>query len=165
MTMQPRDYRETGAALADNLKAYLESHPDAFDCLLFTAIDGVGEIVVPGEDVVGSLERNERAVTYSDPVPARALKVPDGIPVVVTDDAGEAEGYLDAPIVLILNVAEVPKQSVIQYAEYSDDSTVRTVNVYVVRSESMSSIPGASGLLKHYCIPFRAFDDVEGNRP
>jgi hypothetical protein len=71
---------------------------------------------------------------------------------------------MDQPVTLVLNVAEVPKQSVVQYTEYADGNAVRQVSLYVVRSEPMGAAPGA-GLLKHYCIPFRGFDNVEENEP
>lgn len=161
--MQPRDYRPTGQAISDNLRTFITNHPDAFDCLLFRADTSAIETIAPGTDVVGSLESNERAITYLNPIPARAVKVPDGLPMSASNDAMEPDGFQEQPVVLILNVSDTPKQSIVQYNEYVDALNVRRVNLYIVQSESMGSMPGAG--LRHYCIPFQAFDDVVGNKP
>lgn len=161
--MQPRDYRETGQAISDNLAIYIGNHPDAFDCLLFRADGASAEVIAPGADVVGSLESNERAISYLDPILARAVKVPDGLPVSVSNDSTEPDGFQEQPVILILNVNDAPKQSIIQYNEYVDMLNVRQVNLYIVQSDSIGSLPGAG--LRHYCMPFQSFEDVGGNAP
>ena len=65
---------------------------------------------------------------------------------------------MTASVVLVLNVADVPKQSVVQYAEYMAGGAVRQVYVYVAMSEPMDAVPGA-GQIKHYCIEFRLNDE------
>ena len=161
--MQPRDYRETGQAMAAYIQTYLGNHPDSVECLLFRTDTTAVETVAPGVDVVGSLESDERAVSYLDPVPARAVILAYGAAVTVSNDGQVPDGFMDQPTILILDVADVPKQSIIQYCEYTDDTNIRRVNLYVIRSESMGSMPGAG--LRHYCIPFQSFEDVGGNAP
>ena len=161
--IQPRDYRAPGQAISENLHTYIANHPDAFDCLLFRTNGSSIETVAPGVDVVGSLESSERGVTYLDPIPARAVKVPDGLPLGMTNDTSEPDGFQDQPVVLILNVDSAPRQSIIQFNEYVDAVNIRQVNLYIIRSDSMGSMPGAG--LRHYCIPFQSFDDVVGNIP
>ena len=154
MTRKRRDSREMGSAMADYLSAFQNVHPDEFDCLLFRAEEPVDEIIVPGEDAVGLVESNERPVTYADPVPARARKVPGSVPVVATDDAAGPDGDMDAPVILVLNVADVPTQSVVQYTEHVAGGAVREVSVYVAMSAATRA-----GMVKHYCIPFRLNDE------
>ncbi len=159
---QPRDYRETGQALAANIQAMIENHPDSFECDLYEAIPSQVETVAPGVDVVGTLESEERSISYKTPVEIRAILVPapELALLGVTVDGAEADGYMDAPVVLRLSAPKVPEQSIIKYFEYIDDDEVKEVLLYVQSSVAIGKAPGA-GLL-HYCLPYQAFDDVTG---
>jgi len=158
MTLKSRSCRKSGNAMANYLAAMQDTNADEFDCLLFRAEESAGEIVVPDEHVLGTIDRNEQAVTYADPVPARARKVRDAMPLAATDGAAGRDGDMNASVVLVLNVAAVPSQSVVQYSERAPGGAVRQVNVYVVMSAPMGAVSGAE-MRKHYCIEFRVPDE------
>jgi len=148
MKSKRRDNRKPGRTMANYLKRLQDAQAVEFDCLLFRAEESADEIIVPGEDVLGTIESNERAVTYADPVLARARKVTES----------RSDKKMNASVVLVLNVADVPSHSVVQYIEQVAGGTVREVGVYVVMSEPMGDAPGA-GLLRHYCINCQGFLD------
>lgn len=155
--MIPRDYRATGAALTGNINLQINNHPDSFECLLYRADLSATETVADNEDVVGSMESSERAVTYADPIGARALRIVEGPFFQSATNLGDGpDGNADQPLVLVLSVEPVPEQSVIQYEEMVSEDDRRLVSVFVVRGDLIGSIPG--GKQRHYCIPFQGFD-------
>jgi len=159
--MIPRDYRATGNALTADINATITYHPDSFECLLYMADFSAPETVASNADVVGSMETSERAVTYLDPVGARAMRIVEGPFFQSATNAGDGpDGNLDQPLVLVLNLEPVPEQSIIQYEEMIGEDDRRMVSVYVVKSDLIGSIPG--GKERHYCIPFKS---IEGETP
>ena len=73
MTIAPRDYRQPGRVLKQDLSTLLAASPEAFDCLVWIAKDSIhDEQVTVEQDVVGSIESGERAQSYEEPIPARA---------------------------------------------------------------------------------------------
>ena len=77
MTIAPRDYRQPGRVLKQDLSTLLEASPEAFDCLVWIAKDSShDEQVTVEQDVVGSIESGERAQSYEKPIQARARIVP-----------------------------------------------------------------------------------------
>ena len=78
MTIAPRDYRQPGRVLKQDLSTLLAASPEAFDCLVWIAKDSShDEQVTVEQDVVGSIESGERAQSYEKPIQARARIVPD----------------------------------------------------------------------------------------
>lgn len=150
-----RDYRETGAVISGDVSVLLSSHPEAFDAFLFRAISGSEENATEVADVVGTLESSEVRIEYADPIPVRALIVPDDSVAWGAFSDGTGENPLDesGPMVLLLSEATVPKQSVVRWLEYTgqgDDDT-REVAVYILKSQPYGKAPVFG--LKHYCIP------------
>jgi len=155
--VMPRDYRTTGQAVASNINTTIAQHPDSFECLLYRADTSVLETTASNADVVGVMESSERAVTYLDPVNARALKVVEGPFFMEAANAGDApDGSLEQPLVLVLDLEPVPEQSVIQYEEMLDDESRRLVSVFVMKNDMIGSGPHAK--MRHYCIPFQSFE-------
>lgn len=161
--MIPRDYRSTGKALADNINATIRQHPDKFECLLYRADLSAPETVASSNDVVGSMETSERAVTYLDPIPAIALRViAESFFLEAANTGDTPDGNIEQPYVLMLAPVDpaepdhVPEQSIIQFEEMINDTDRRLISIYVVRNDLVGSAPG--GKTRQYCIPFQGFD-------
>lgn len=154
--MKGRDYRDFNKAMADDFIVFVRNHPDAFDILLFKPDLGSLEQVAIDQDVVGALEAEERALEYLDPVVAKAVLIPDEFPFGSADAGGEPDGNMDQPSVLLIADPDIPKQSVVQYREFINDTDVRVVSLYILRSEIIGEAPGVCE--KHFCVPFQVFD-------
>jgi len=154
--MKGRDYRDFNKAMSDDFMVFVRSHPDAFDILLFKPDLASMEKVAVDQDVVGALESEERALEYLDPVMVKAVLIPDEFPFGSVDAGGEPDGDMEHPAVLLIADPNIPKQSVVQYREYINDTDVRVVSLYVLRSEIIGEAPGSCE--KHYCVPFQVFD-------
>ena len=153
--MSARDFRARSVVLSQDLITMLDSHPDAFDCLLYRAVRSAPENVVAGlvADVVGSSEGSERRIEYADPVETRGMLVPEDGFSLLAYSGGETDGNIDSaerPIVLLLKESNVPKQSVITWMEYTDTESMKEVRVYILESKAFGKAPVAG--LKHYCI-------------
>jgi hypothetical protein len=157
MSLNPRDYRERSAVLSADFANMLDNHPDAFDCLLYKAIRSTPENLVLGlvDDVVGAAEGSERKIEYADPVQTRGMLVPEEqfLFAAYTDGAiDENVGSAEQPLVLLLKEAEVPKQSVVTWVEFTGQgAATKEVRVYILESKAFGKAPSAG--LKHYCIP------------
>ncbi|MBF0121264.1 MAG: hypothetical protein HQK79_20715 [Desulfobacterales bacterium] len=145
------DYREISQSIANNIDILFESHPDAFDVLLFKAKPEALETVSIMPDVVGSLESNERAIEYEDPIKTRAFRVPDDLQNFLTLDGSMPNDNQDNPVILYIQERDIPAQSVIQYHEYINQKEARTVTLYLLKSEAIGKSPSIS--VKHYFIP------------
>lgn len=156
--MSARDYRSTHAALAGSVLTMLLNHPDAFDVLLYRPDLAHPETVAPGADVVGALDSKERTLEYADPVPAKAMLVPEFEPVTLTLDGDRPDGVTVEPVVVLLSVSDVPEQSVIQWSEYVDATNTRDIAMYVVDGKQVGVAPGVCSKL--YCLPMQAFGDL-----
>ena len=154
--MKARDYRDFYKAMSDDFLVFVRNHPDAFDILLFKPDLSSAETVAVDQDVVGALEGEERALEYLDPVKVKAVLIPDEFPFGAVDAGGEPDGSMDQPSVLLIADPDIPKQSVVQYREFINDTDVRVVSLYVLRSEIIGEAPGVCE--KHYCVPFQVFD-------
>lgn len=150
-----RDYRETGAVISGDVSVLLANHPEAFDATLFRSISGSEENSTEVTDVVGTLESAEVRLEYADPIPVRAMLVPDDSVMMGAFSDGTSDNPLDAsgPVMLVLSEGVVPKQSVVRWLEYTGqgDDDVREVAVYIVQSAPSGASP-IFGLI-HYCIP------------
>lgn len=154
--MKERDYRNFNKAMSDDFMVFVRNHPDAFDILLFKPDPNSAETVAVDQDVVGALEAEERSLEYLDPIIAKAVLIPDEFPFGAVDAGGEPDGNMDQPVALLIGDSDVQKQSVVQYREYINDTDVRVVSLYVLRSEIIGEAPGVCE--KHYCVPFQVFD-------
>lgn len=154
--MKARDYRNFNKAMSEDFMIFVRNHPDAFDILLFKPDPDTLEKVAIDSDTVGTLEAEERSIEYLDPIMTKAVLVPDEFPFGVVDAGGEPDGNMDQPSVLLIADPEIPKQSIVQYREYVNDTDVRVVSLYVMRSEIIGEAPGVCE--KHYCVSFQVFD-------
>jgi hypothetical protein len=152
--MKRRDHRKFNAAIAKCMDIFLQRHPDAIDAILFKADHAHQETSSVMSDVVGSMEAEERALTYLSPVVTRIFPFPPEA-VLSADDYGDhCDGNMDQPIAVLIEEPDVPKQSIIQYEEYISPTEVRAVALYVVHAEMLGGEAGK----KYYCMPFQAFD-------
>ncbi len=154
--MKERDYRDFNKAMSEDFMVFVRNHPDAFDVLLFKPDPDSLETVAVDQDVVGALETEERALEYLDPVMTKAVLIPDEFPFGAVDAGGEPDGNMDRPSVLLIADPDIPKQTVVQYREFINDTDVRVVSLYIMRSEIIGEAPGVCE--KHYCVPFQVFD-------
>lgn len=157
--LKPRDYREPLAGLAGNVKTFIETHPDSFECLLYQADPTTPETVAANVDVVGSIESTERTLTYKSPEPTMAFIVPDANPRDVEIDGDDLSSDLAEAVVLLIAFDPVPQQSIIQYREMVNDSdTPRDVTLYVHHIDQVGSGPGVCK--RYYCMPMQKFTDL-----
>ena len=97
MTIAPRDYRQPGRVLKQDLSTLLAASPEAFDCLVWIAKDSShDEQVTVEQDVVGSIESGERAQSYEKPIQARARIVPDDALAFGVLSSALAENFIGA---------------------------------------------------------------------
>lgn len=163
--MIPRDYRERAEVLSSDFATMLDNHPDAFDCLVYKAMRSTAENVVEGllDDVVGSSEGSERKIEYADPVEGKAMLVPEDMfffGAYTDGSTDENIGTADQPLVLLLSVPDVPKQSVVSWLVYTDQAgTTKENRVYILESKSFGIAPSAG--LKHYCIPMKDEGEID----
>lgn len=167
MSITPRDYRQPGRVLKQDLSTLLDVSPEAFDCLVFRALPSEDEQVTIEQDVVGSIESGERAQSYAEPVEARARIVPDeGLAFGVLSSA-LAENFIGAsqPMNILLSVPGVRKYSLVQWMEFpdvdSDGAELRTV--YVLDSKPVGRTLGAGVI--YTCLPLPALGEVPQRAP
>jgi hypothetical protein len=159
MALTPRDYRPRSAVLSQDFITMLDDHPDSFDCLLYKAIRSTAENVVEGLllDVVGASEGSERKIDYADPIETRGRLVPEEqfLFAAYTDGTiDENIGSSDQPMVLLLKEADVPKQSVVSWLEFTGQGTeTKEIRVYILESKAFGKAPTVG--LKHYVIPMK----------
>jgi hypothetical protein len=132
-----------------------DQDPDAVDLLLYKALIGNPETVVETEDVVGSIEADERAIEYDDPIDTRGIFLPFDFGGIMAMDSGAQPGDFEVPVVMLIKETDIPKGSVVQYDEYVSDTEVQTFSMYILKSEAVGQAPSIT--MKHYMIPF--FDD------
>ena len=123
LTIAPRDYRQPGRVLKQDLSTLLAASPEAFDCLVWIAKDSShDEQVTVEQDVVGSIESGERAQSYEKPIQARARIVPDDALAFGVLSSALAENFIGAsqPMRIILSVPGARKYSLIQWLEFPD---------------------------------------------
>ena len=78
LDIKPRNYHPTAAVLSHDLSIMLSHHPEAFDCIIFPALDSSHNEIVAENSPTGTLlDREERLQAYDAPVKARAMIVPD----------------------------------------------------------------------------------------
>jgi hypothetical protein len=154
-----RDYSAHSAVLSTDFITMLDSHPDSFDCLFYSARLDTAENVAAAAgavDVVGSIEGSHRKIDYADPVPSRARIVHDEGLSLLAYEAGEGMDLASGsePVVILLKEGNVPKQSVISWLEKTGpaETDTKTVYYYVLESRPFGRAPVAG--MKHYCIPF-----------
>ncbi len=153
--MAIRDYRGCNNVIAADMETMFKDDPEAIDLVLFKAILGNPETVVETEDVVGSIEDDERAIEYADPINTRGVFLPFDFQGIQAMSDGEQAGDFETPVVMLIQEKDIPKGSVVQYTEYVSDTETQTISLYILKSEAIGQAPHIA--MKHYLIPF--FDD------
>ena len=168
MTIAPRDYRQPGRVLKQDLSTLLAASPEAFDCLVWIAKDSShDEQVTVEQDVVGSIESGERAQSYEKPIQARARIVPDEALAFGVLSSALAENFIGAsqPMRIILSVPGARKYSLIQWLEFptldAEEPEPRTV--YIMDSAPIGRTLGVG--LVHTCLPLPALGEVPAAAP
>lgn len=152
--ISPRDYRETNQDIARDIFTMIEQDPDNLDILLFKARLETVETLADVEDMVGSLEEDERSFEYGDPIECKALFLPfEFEDTLVTLDGTEGQiGSADTPLVMLISEPDIPEYSVVQYEEYVSETERRRATLCILKSMEVAQSPGV--VMKHYLIPF-----------
>lgn len=66
-------------------------------------------------------------------------------------DSEEKQGNFEIPVVMLIQEADNPKGSVVQYDEYVSNTGTQTVSLYIIKSEAVGQDPAIA--MKHYLIP------------
>lgn len=132
--LTPRSYKPGAQVLNDTYATMLQSHPEAFDCIIYPAKSSEhNEILADNEPVGTLLDRDERAQEYDAPVLARALIVPKPDLAFDVTDSGLYESFHAASeaMTLMLSIPGLRRHSLVQWKEYlspdSDENSDRVV--------------------------------------
>lgn len=150
-----RYYSPQNESIATDSDNLLLQDPLSFPITLYKAILTQMETVTDTtEDVVGSLESEERNIGYEDPIATVARFVPFEFDVLTgySDATGEIESAEPGEKPLVLNILEknVPEQSFIEYQE-TDGVDTRIITLYIVKSEVFGQAPNAAR--RYFCMP------------
>lgn len=161
--MRNNDFREYNLQVAGDMMTLLDCRddPENFDVRLYRARIAELETTTEMPDVVGTLETNERAIKYDEPVETIARFVQYEWPDLRAglDGAVVNEGSIEeTPVVLLLREPNVPRQSVIEYDEYDDNDQLRTIRLYVLESRPYGRSPVIC--FHHFCIPMAGVLEV-----
>lgn len=137
----------------DDWRRLVESHPDAFDALLYTP--GISlEVPDSGDEeaLFGTLDRHQQAVTYQAPALISVLVGSQDDPLFSamwdeTDNQGAGDSDT---ITLLLSPGLVPLGSIVEFEEETASGQNRRVWWYVHSIEAVGT--AAVGAL-HVCIP------------
>ena len=159
----PRSYQATAAALSHTFSVMLQSHPEAFDCLIFPAQPSEqNEIIAVDSPTVTLLDRDERAQRYGAPIKARAMLVPDGEWAFGAVDSGLYESFHsdEEAMLLLLSVPGLRTFSLVQWLEYLDMASQETVErtVYIAENIPVGRTLGAG--MVHKCYPLPASGEI-----
>lgn len=159
----PRKYQDTSMTLRHDLKVLLEDHPEAFDCLVFPARPSEeNERVTLDPPVVGLLDRDERGISYGEPIQARAYMVPAAELEFQVVDSALYESITGSapPVHILLSVPGIRTFSLIQWLEYltPDDCNPVERTYYIKETKPMGRTLNADVL--HVCYPLPALGEV-----
>ena len=164
LDIKPRNYHPTAAVLSHDLSIMLSHHPEAFDCIIFPALDSSHNEIVAENSPTGTLlDREERLQAYDAPVKARAMIVPDEAQMFGTVSSGSMENFHDTPegIRLLLSMPDLRTYTLVQWMEYptmfSADPVERTV--YVSSVQPLGKTLGAAGF-SYLCFPLPATGEI-----
>lgn len=162
-TLKPRSYKSTAGIVRHTLEVMLRDHPEAFDVLVFPALESDrNEIVAVNRPRATLLDREQRLQEYGPPFRARARIVPEDImPLEMVDSASfeSFHGMQDA-VRIVLSQPGVRTFSLIQWLEYpeheSEETATRTV--YIAETQPLGRTLDAG--VVHVCYPLPAGGEV-----
>lgn len=156
--LKPRSYKPDARILNDSYATMLQSHPEAFDCLVYPAKSSEhNEIIADNQPVGILLDRDERAQEYDAPVMARALIVPRQELQFDAVDSGLYESFHAASesMTMLLSFPGLRRHSLVQWSEYLElesDETVERV-VYIADEKPIGRTLNAQMLYTCYPLP------------
>lgn len=163
-TIRPRDYNRTCDVLNHDIVTMLEHHPEAFDCIVYPALESEqNEIEAVNKPNVTLLDRDERKQTYGEGLVARAMSIPDEAVAMGLVDSGLYEHFesvtATGAINLVLSVKAVRSFSLIQWMEYADHDDVVERTVYVADIKQCGHSMGVAGCI-YVCYPLTSVGDL-----
>lgn len=159
--MEHRDYSQTANYLAEQAATLLARHPDAFSGVLYRAVAGSAEVLDPLTARRGaSLQDDEHAVTYEDPVPVRLFELPRESHLILNDMSDLPLGFEEEPVTFLCSADQIPRGSIITYEEYLSQAENREVSMYVISSEGVGKAPVS--ITKYHCIPLYDATSIPG---
>lgn len=141
MSFRPANqHRPATDQLTQDFNAIIEQHPMAFDVIVFPVAGEKETVAAPAmEDVVGSLESDERQLSYGEPFITLALEPQHSIEAYSMLSAGDGYGIEqdggDAWRLLIKQ-GPVPKRSVVAYVTDTGQGLALQV-LYVMGASSI----------------------------
>lgn len=156
--LKPRSYQPGAQALADTYATMLQSHPEAFDCLIYPAKSSEHDEILADNEPVGTLlDRDERAQEYEAPLLARAMIVPRQDLMFDATDSGQYESFHAASeaLTMLLSVPGLRRHSLVQWSEYLSPDSDETVDrvVYVSNEKPIGRTLNAQMLYTCYPLP------------
>lgn len=166
LEIAPRNYYSTAAVLAHDLETMLTHHPEAFDCIVFQALDPEHDEIVAENSPAGTLlDREERLQAYAEPVKARAMIIPDEAQTFGAVASGAFENFNDTPegIRLLLSLPNLRTYTLIQWREYPTLGSMEPVErtVYISSLQTLGKTLGAAGF-SYLCFPLPAMGEIPG---
>lgn len=133
-------HRPATDQLTQDLLATLDQHPMAFDVIIFPVAGAKEDVTAESmEDVVGSLESDERQLSYGAPVVTQALEPSHSIEFrsMLSDGDGYGVEGADDPWRLLIKGRPVPKRSVLAYVVDTGQGLALQV-MYVMGAQSIA---------------------------
>lgn len=154
----PRNYHDTSMTLRHDLQVMLRDHPEAFDCLIYPALESEeNEFVTVDGPRVGIADRDERAQSYGEPIQARAFMVPDqSLEFEAVDSAlFESITGTQPPVNILLSVPGIRTYSLIQWLEYLKPDECETIErtYYVSEVKPLGRTLNAEMICVCYPLP------------
>lgn len=156
--IKPRSYRPVGQVLSQSYETMLQSHPEAFDCIIYPAKSSEHNEIISDNKPVGTLlDRDERAQEYDAPVLARAMIVPKRELAFDATDSGLYESFHAASeaMTLMLSILGLRRHSLVQWKEFislTGDETVDRM-VYIADEKPVGRTLNAQMLYTCYPLP------------
>lgn len=163
LDIKPRSYIPGGEALHHAYEVMLRDHPEAFDVIVFPALESEeNEINVPDAPEITLLDREQRMQKYGEPFACRAIIAPEESLTFDTADSEMLEAFHVASegINLLLSVRGVRTFSIIQWREYTDLSGTETAErtVYVASTKPVGRTMNTWNI--HTCFPLFNEGDI-----
>lgn len=154
----PRSFRPDGLVLEHTQAVMLKDHPEAFDCIIWSAKDASHDEILSVEaPEITLLDSDERAQQYEAPILSRAMIIPDHNLQFGATDSGLYESFNSATEAIRLLLSEpVRKHSIVQWLEWLDlhgeECVERTV--YVARVQPLGKTLNCGNI--YVCFPLLA---------
>lgn len=152
--------------IATDLDRIIETHPEAFDGVLFRAISENKEVVAQAEqDIVGSLDSKERTIEYEPPVVVGVIEPTQDIRHYPGLNSGDGYGLQqDDGQYRLLIAGRVPRYSVIAFPVQQHDGTYTLRIMYVLNIRTLGRKAPAGYI--YSLIPYAGGDhQIDGVLP